>query len=93
MWLPRHVAVAAAWLPRHVAIAVAAWFETEETTDELYRVYTRRAERYMDGAMAPSRERREGPAGGDRRDERGIVYLSTAVQNQLDQVGWWGDRR
>ena len=85
--------VAATWLPRHVAVA-AVWFETEETTDELYSVYTRRAERYMDGAMAPSRERREGPAGGDHRDERGIVYLSTAVQNQLlDQVGWWGDRR
>ena len=30
MWLPRHVAVAAAWLPRHVAVAVAAvWFETK----------------------------------------------------------------
>ena len=88
LWLPL-------WLPRGCHVAVAAvWFETEETTDELYRVYTRRAERYMDGAMAPSRERREGPAGGDHRDERGIVYLSTAVQNQLlDQVGWWGDRR
>ena len=88
MWLPRHVAVAAAWLPRHVAIAVAAvWFETKRqltnctgcTRDELSGT-----------CMAPSRERREGPAGGDRRDERGIVYLSTAVQNQLDQVGWSG---